>query len=441
MKNQINPFKEILLPYQWDIFADPHPYKVLNCSRQIGKSTVMSAIAVQRAIMMPGTLHLIISVNQRSASELLMKVKQWSEACKLVSPEPIRQSTTNYEASYDKVVYANGSRIITLPSGNPSACRGWSSTTLLCDEWSICENDDEIWTAISPSMTSQMSGSNKMVILASTPTSKTTHFARSYFDDSGFWKKWTITIEDAVKGGLKADINSLRRLVNDDQIFNIEYMCQFASGYFDAFDITQLKTYKSLPEGTQTRYFGFDPARTNDGSAMVTIVEINGKLYLDDVDVYLNTPYYQQLEIIKQKNQNNRFSSGYIDAVGQGNMIAEEVQRTINARIKPLVWTSTNKPQIYERLRQTISNGELYVRDTLLDKVTCDMAQVQRIVSDQGRIVYEAKRTSSTHHSDITSAISLALEAMHEMPKNATVPQTHIYNSAFGSRNGIFCRY
>ena len=165
---------------------------------------------------MPGTLHLIISVNQRSASELLMKVKQWAEACKMVSDDKIRQTTTSYEASYDKVKFANGSRIITLPSGNPSACRGWSATTLICDEWAICENDTEIWTAISPSMTSKMNGSDKMVILASTPTSKNTEFAKAYFDNTGFWKRWTITIEDAVKGGLKADIEALRRLVNDD---------------------------------------------------------------------------------------------------------------------------------------------------------------------------------------------------------------------------------
>lgn len=77
---------------------------------------------------------------------------------------------------------------------------------------------------------------------------------------------------------------------------------------------------------------------------MSTIVEIAGNLYIEEADVLINTPYYQQLDIIRQKNQKNRYSSGYVDAVGQGNMIAEETQRTVNSRIKPLVWTSTNKP-------------------------------------------------------------------------------------------------
>ena len=57
---------------------------------------------------------------------------------------------------------------------------------------------------------------------------------------------------------------------------------------------------------------------------MVTLVEIAGKLYIEEADVYINTPYYQQLETIKQKNAAKNYSSGYVDAVGQGNMIAEE---------------------------------------------------------------------------------------------------------------------
>lgn len=174
---------------------------------------------------------------------------------------------------------------------------------------------------------------------------------------------------------------------------------------------------------------------------MVTLVEIAGKLYIEEADVYINTPYYQQLETIKQKNAAKKYSSGYVDAVGQGNMIAEETQRTVNARIKPLVWTSTNKPQIYERLKQTVANGELYCHQDILDKVVNDMAQVKRVISDTGKIIYDAKRTSETRHSDISSALALALEAMHEMPKNASNPISHSNFSSFGPRTGVFCRF
>ena len=49
---------------------------------------------------------------------------------------------------------------------------------------------------------------------------------------------------------------------------------------------------------------------------MVTLVEIAGNLYIEEADVFINTPYYQQLETIKQKNATKNYSSGYVDAVG-----------------------------------------------------------------------------------------------------------------------------
>lgn len=35
---------------------------------------------------------------------------------------------------------------------------------------------------------------------------------------------------------------------------------------------------------------------------MTTIVEIAGNLYIEEADVFINTPYYQQLDIIRKKN-------------------------------------------------------------------------------------------------------------------------------------------
>ena len=69
------------------------------------------------------------------------------------------------------------------------------------------------------------------------------------------------------------------------------------------------------------------------------------------------------------------------------------------------------------------------------------MSQVKRVISDSGKIIFEAKRTSETMHSDISSSLALALEAMLEMPKNGTKPVTHTNFSPFGNRQGIFCRY
>ena len=40
---------------------------------------------------------------------------------------------------------------------------------------------------------------------------------------------------------------------------------------------------------------------------MVTLVEIAGQLYIEEADVYINTPYYQQLDTITQKNAAKKY--------------------------------------------------------------------------------------------------------------------------------------
>ena len=51
-----------------------------------------------------------------------------AEAVRILKPE------ITYSASADSVKFSTGARIISLPSGNPSALRGWSTSLVLIDE-------------------------------------------------------------------------------------------------------------------------------------------------------------------------------------------------------------------------------------------------------------------------------------------------------------------
>lgn len=107
-------------------------------SRQVGKSFTIASRAVKKSITVPNNLTVIVSVNQRSADELLRKVKQWSLACKTFAPQLI-----DYSENATSVTFSNGSRVISLPA-NPSSLRGFSGDVIL-DEFAMIENDDEIF--------------------------------------------------------------------------------------------------------------------------------------------------------------------------------------------------------------------------------------------------------------------------------------------------------
>jgi phage FluMu gp28-like protein len=85
----------------------------------------------------------MISVNLRSASELLRKCIQIADSYKIATPNNLK-SYVDFESSFDKIKFKNGSRIITLPAGSPESLRGFSGSLIL-DEFALVENDKLIW--------------------------------------------------------------------------------------------------------------------------------------------------------------------------------------------------------------------------------------------------------------------------------------------------------
>ena len=61
-----------------------------------------------------------------------------------------------------------------------------------------------------------------------------------------------------------------------------------------------------------------------------------------------------------------------------------------------------------------------------------DFSNVNRIVSETGKVTYEAGHNRNGH-SDVTSAIVLAMEGIRQHPASFALPQTYMRQSSFGS--------
>src|SRR5579864_5071102 len=81
---------------------------LLNCSRQWGKSTTTSILAVHEAVFRPDSLILLVSPSLRQSSELYRKVSGFMERLPL-KPERLEDNRLALQLE-------NGSRIVTLPS-------------------------------------------------------------------------------------------------------------------------------------------------------------------------------------------------------------------------------------------------------------------------------------------------------------------------------------
>jgi hypothetical protein len=197
--------------WQQRVLRSDHQRIILNTSRQVGKSTVVSCKALHTALYTPGSLVLLVSRSLRQSSELGKKL--FDGYRELGRPVPAD--------SESKLVLelTNKSRVICLPGADPSSIRGFSSVDcLLLDESARCH--EELWIACKP-MVSVSGGS---IILLSTPFGRRGFFYQTWAESED-WLKIQVTAEQCPRLS-PAFLRQERRELGE-RWFNQEYMCAF----------------------------------------------------------------------------------------------------------------------------------------------------------------------------------------------------------------------
>jgi hypothetical protein len=127
-------------PWQCELLLSSDRQILLNCSRQSGKSTVVSALALHTALFTPAALVLLLSPSQRQSGELFRKVLDAYNTLKRPVP-------ASYETQL-KLELANGSRVVCLP-GREETIRSFSGVNLLIlDE--AARVPDDLYRSVRP---------------------------------------------------------------------------------------------------------------------------------------------------------------------------------------------------------------------------------------------------------------------------------------------------
>lgn len=414
---------DLAFPYQKEFITNPSKRKIWISSRQIGKSWTIAFILVRKALEKKNGLTLCISVNSRSASEIIKKCSQFAEAVKTLSKGAI-----TYQNAFDHITFSNGSRILSLPSTS-DGLRGWTASCVCLDEAAFIYKLDEIMQGISPTLTRDP---NAELILTTTPAGMNGPFYEMYSRarEDEQWYVQITTIHDAIQGGLEIDLDSLQSLCQDPDVFAQEYECKFMSSYGSLIDLELIDWYDDLPKGRYEAYLGMDIGSTSDRSAIVTAKRALDITYIDDIAMLHKTSYEEQLRIVKEMHALNNYSSGYIDKTGIGSAFAEFCTKQISSRLKGMQFTVANKTPMFEQLRSQIFEHKVKFNKKLKKLIEDDFRNVQRIVTESGQVRYIAGHDQNGH-SDATSAIVLALQAIHDMPSSANLPITYARRSSF----------
>lgn len=196
--------------WQRDYLLSPANRRILNCTRQAGKSTVAAVDALSDALTAPGALILIIAPSERQSLETFRKVAGFYSL--LGHPIP---------AGSDRKLgmeLLNGSRIEALP-GSEKTTRGFSAPRrIIADEASRIPG--ELFTGVLP-MLARSSGA---LDLLSTPAGRQGFFYDGY--NAGSWPVWEVPAT-AIPHRIPPAFLEEQRRVMDDRIFRQEFMCEF----------------------------------------------------------------------------------------------------------------------------------------------------------------------------------------------------------------------
>jgi hypothetical protein len=168
--------------WQADLLRSDARQLILNCSRQSGKSTITSILALHQAIYKPDSLILLLSPSLRQSQELFRKLQTFYGELESSSlPTATEESSLRMELS-------NGSRIIALP-GKEATIRGFSGVALLIiDEASRVE--DALYQSVRP----MLAVSGGRIVLLSTPFGKRGFFHQEWTNGIG-WQRVKITAD------------------------------------------------------------------------------------------------------------------------------------------------------------------------------------------------------------------------------------------------------
>ncbi len=216
--------------YQLPILRSTHKRILMLWSRQTSKSTTAAALMLHKALFTPNALVLGVSPSMRQSMELMRKCRElWKEG-------PQGEIGASAE-SLQKLEFANGSRIISLPGDSDATIRGYSAADLIViDE--AAATSDAILAAVKPILAI----SNGRLVAMCTPRGAQGWFHTAWTDEQQNWFRSKVVATDCPNIG--PEFLEAERLELGEQFYMQEYECEFldATSSIFNFDLKDIIT-------------------------------------------------------------------------------------------------------------------------------------------------------------------------------------------------------
>ena len=408
-----------LFPFQRKIVESQARFKILNCARQCGKSTMLAFEAAMDCARNAGSRWIALSRGERQVREWLSKAwfysVSWCDYCRVLTGIEMQCFKTA-----ESISFSNGSRITGIPA-NADTARGYSANLIL-DEFAYHERANEIWAAVFPFISTEIAGKYKIRI-GSTVAGKNNKFWELFSkpsEETGF-EKWKVDIYQAKADGFPVDIDALKRAVSDSDIWRQEFECVPVEGTTTLVTYDDLRSAQSpnatkelaqpaLNDASRRFYAGVDIGRKHDITAIWILERLTtGKLVTRAIRELRHADFASQQSEILEILRSPALKQACIDATGIGAQLAETAKKAFPHKVEECVFSASFKQEIFLGMQTAFQ--ELSVAIPENDSATIDdIHAIQKVFTSNGSLLFYAP-SNADGHSDRATALALALRA------------------------------
>lgn len=417
--------------YQKDILNDKSRLIAVVKARQIGLTELASVMSILIALSGYKKDVWLLGVNHEGAKEILLRARNWYSILKLEIPNLPDLKTESTEC----LTFGNHSRITALPC-SARAVRGKTGVVIM-DEAAHYQDDEAIWTAIAP-------------VISSSPKLKLIMFSTPFGERGVFWRavngkldgkelKWSVhhvDVHRAIDDGFSKEVLDLRSTFTADQ-WAQEFLCSFlsqADKYFTADLISSCYEKELAPDEeriVERKILGIDLASKRDQSITIEC-DFDGEdcFRFHNINV-LSTrknpkTYPEQFEVIKDMIKSGSYYRVIVDATGPGAGLAQFLKAQFGNLIiehnSTMQWKQKYIPAL--KVDMEAKKVELQNEENLIKAFNA----VKETRSSANNIIYSMAR-DEIDHADVFAASVMAYSVVKKFPTDKQAPAIFINKS------------
>jgi phage FluMu gp28-like protein len=389
-----------LYAYQREFLEAEDRFRIVLKARQIGFSYVVGLAVLLGA--MAGRPQIVVSASERQAQIILKYVRHHAERLGVV-----------FDLDKANQITVLGTDIVAV-STNFRTAQGWPGDVWL-DEFAWVRNQTLLWAAVLPSITA-VGGRVTVFSTPFLPGSLFWEIATNNKNKHAHWWRKTITIEDAIAGGmpLPGGLDELRMLF-DSESWAMFYECQWAENgaALLSWELLHSLTTEAIMPGKFGRLRGgVDVGRINDRTAIALVgQEAQGQKWADRYALIYHQ-MHKGLKFDAQKAEvhavDSRFDveSWQIDKTGLGMQLAEELETASPERFSGVWFSAQRKSRLALNMLKLAEERRLLLPND--PDVLAQLHSIQKQVSGT-TIKYDAERNEDGH-GDLFWAVALAAD-------------------------------